>query len=836
MNISHSHINEYLGHFAKVNGDQFEDIFNRVKNPSKVPLRALLSYINNLMDSLLDTSSLTLTYHHIHFPGFVLDSEVILEFLCIKFFLLNFFQDANSEVETDNYYENHSIRIGNFLRAPLALAVGEGKRVEKRNKDKRKRLRSLLKDLNSLQEFRSGRRISVVKPKCLFNISSGTLENMYGPEHSCPYYVSVDYLLKDDLSKPLSYVLLNADRSLSDLDNIKIRDQNEFLEDIKNIFIFDSESKKNNFQYNYSKLVDFNKCGTNFNNLIVFSFDRRPLRLNRLISQHVKISSRYYERPSSVGIAAYTILPYELQKLSQRKVQEDIDIQFVGENSHVWRNLRNRIYQYEDLNELVSIKMRNIYSLCYTEKYKSLVLNDLFSDQTSISYLLSPDAKQRIDVLNYQEKEEILILLTGVLDLVIHLNIPSFILKNRFDSANTFVLPYLVVNHVQLLEEVKSRLGDSSELTIATWKTITNFNSANVIILEYRDPGRSPYLIYPSLLENSIKADFIKAYLIKDFFEINYGYSFFEYNRTLYQNILTNETRECYFKWYELSKKIESLKPVPIVSTDLLDLDDDYTGQGEKESIFIKFKSGGKKGFHPSQLFVYKDIEDGQLSSIKAEDLIEEGRNKSIFAQPLDELYEGLKLFQATMEEEAEIHHLKKSFNINENDAEQRIWKILLKRKSEKFGVIDTYVQLKKHMEEKRLPMVREDYFANYWLEVASDMLIPRSKRVFQVICNYLNLPEVYLIVMLKKRARERFATRKSTNKMNQLIAALVDKGLFDINPPILKFDGSFLAKYELEEIGINELNLAKEITALVELLKPNLDFKEIKTLERKKI
>jgi len=352
-----------------------------------------------------------------------------------------------------------------------------------------------------------------------------------------------------------------------------------------------------------------------------------------------------------------------------------------------------------------------------------------------------------------------------------------------------------------------------------------------VIIVDYRDPGRYPFDIYPNIFENSsYNAKNIRALFLTMFFKYNYGYAMFEYHRILYKKVLSHPIRSAHFKWSDLVSNIGKDKPDSSLSY-LWDLNNSYTGHTDRDLVVVTMATGSKKSFFPSQLFVAKYDED-HLFPIKAGDIKEQQDNKKMFIQPLDELYEGLNLFETTVDEESEIKQLKKELGLLDHDPEAGLWKVLLKRKAEKEGEKEIYLALQHSLTRSQLPFVREGYFIDHWLQPKSDLLIPRSKRVFRSVCTYLGLPEVYFRVMLKKRARERLASRKSNAQMDQLIAVLVSMGMFDTAQPDLTFDNIFITNFDLEDIGFDAGTVKKELYALVDLCKSNLALKEIISIE----
>jgi hypothetical protein len=318
------------------------------------------------------------------------------------------------------------------------------------------------------------------------------------------------------------------------------------------------------------------------------------------------------------------------------------------------------------------------------------------------------------------------------------------------------------------------------------------------------------------------------------FFQYNYEFTTYEYNKTLVKNILAHPFRQTFFKWDELISKINDQKPERQLFDHLWDMENSYEYSSDRETVVINY-SNGAKSYWPSQLFVVSDGNNVHLYTDRAEDLYNEFSEKgiSLKVQPIDELYKDLNLFRATDQEEYELLQLKKKYDLQDEEFEHRLWKVLLKRKADEVGKTELFEDLKGRIEQVGTTMVSRNYFENAWMEPKSDSLIPRSKRAFKVLCNYLGLPKVYYGVMLKKRANDRLASRKSTSKMNRLIADMIHAGLFDQGSNKIEFEG-FIKSHDLEEIGMTVENYKEELVTLVDLLKPYLDLKEVKNIELK--
>jgi hypothetical protein len=207
--------------------------------------------------------------------------------------------------------------------------------------------------------------------------------------------------------------------------------------------------------------------------------------------------------------------------------------------------------------------------------------------------------------------------------------------------------------------------------------------------------------------------------------------------------------------------------------------------------------------------------------------------------QSLDDIINALPIYDKLADinkQEEELDVIRKKFKIADGEDAGRLWKVLLKRKSVYKGKESLYTEIQELLGQQNLKMVSFQHFENHWINPESKSLAPIVKKVFLSICNYLNLPKTYIILISRIKNKTKQTTRNNTRKMNLLFKDLFDDGCFD---DITKTREILITKKEyyqknhsLEELGIDANHLLENLLALVELINPEIDLQKVDSIE----
>ncbi|WP_421870659.1 hypothetical protein [Marinoscillum sp.] len=835
MKAIDDHIEKHLPQLLKDPSTDFGDILQYL-GISESSESQILNYINRVLDSELNFAGSTLKFTHLHLPCFSSAMMLkILQFISVKFYLKSFRQDGESDECTNCFFRHQLAVIERKLSKNITLGPEKYNRAYAQQKAERKELRKLKKIYKGLiQNDDSDHNLPI--PRTLINTLKALTEQFLDTGDDLQWVVRPADTVNVDLHAQeltqTSYVVLNNHLDLDKLDEIQIRKDTYLLDEIENVILFNSDSKSVNKKFNFKNLEYMNQSQeTRFRNLLIISFDSGPFRLNLEINRLSRILSNYFHRPDSKGFDSYIISQNEVGQLFKNRGGDSIGVEMIGSESDFYDHFVGSVEDNEGLRELTSIKLRNIYSLCFNEKIKQLILRDLFEDTPNSSIVTAVTASE-LDLLRPDALYEIRNALEDLLSVVIDLR-----LAERIQNANAdlcIVIPAQILDHKDLFIELKAALGTGK---FTTWKKIDPAEKRRVIILEYRDSGFHNFNIYPNLIETKLNNGTRPMGLfLSMFFNKNYRYNEYSYQHYFTERLLDHPFRKEFLKWEELKEVIKSTKPEFGSLDHLWDLDNEYEGSSDTNSVIVEFEGSFCRTYYPTQLLVVKKGIGQHLSTMRAEDLLEMSNGSDCMVQSLESLYEDLNLFKVTEDEEIEIKKLKADYRIPTGQGDTRLWKELLKRKASSSTPDQVYDNLESRINGVNSQMISRNYFENEWLEPQSKSLIPRDKKVFKEICDYLELPVVYFRVMLKKRAREKKLSRISNSKMNKLFTQMIDSGLFD-DPPVeatSELWREIASIHDLEEIGINSVNRDIELSAWVDLARPNLYLEKVSSVQTK--
>jgi hypothetical protein len=299
--------------------------------------------------------------------------------------------------------------------------------------------------------------------------------------------------------------------------------------------------------------------------------------------------------------------------------------------------------------------------------------------------------------------------------------------------------------------------------------------------------------------------------------------------------------RSNHFNWNKLKGKIQELKPERKIDISW-DLESDYSGSDTRITYRIVFDSNRPNTCNPSDLHIYYEDENKQkrIQTIRwiYEHLeLEENR---LFVQKLDELIEEFNPAERlidTEKQENDLEIIRNQFDLGEESA-GRLWKLLLERKAANSSAENLYNDLRTIFNRNNLDMVSQGHFESTWINPDSASLVPRGNKAFRVLCNYLGLPTTYLRIIYTIKNRNISGRRNATRIYSKLLKDLFNDGSFDegANPEQILFTKTAYYKnnHNLDELGIDEESPLTGLITLVELIKPELSYKEVKGIEKK--
>jgi len=815
MEIINQHINNHLDSFVNNPNERFEEIFSIIQNTNKVELKKLLIYIEKLLDNIPITENSEINYLHLHIEKDLdlNDRSLVLEFIIIKHFRESLKNDYSSDV--NEFIQNKILKLKRELERNQipdgAKAMNGGNKIYKNWKKKKNEKRDELKFNKTILYSRN------LQVNTLIN----TLTKYY---NDCiDKFKSKQYGIKiEDANQSKSYVAINKEKTLNQIDEIE-----NVVDNLEDIILFDSESKSNFINFNLKELKEWNSDGATFKKLLIITFGKKKANINNLKNKLNQVGFKFNTEKTDL-IKHYIITNNEVNQLIKTNSLKQIKTTFYGiENNTFWDSFLLEAQIHENLYELISIKMRNIYSLVINDRIKEIVLAGIFGNSEDLTLISETTQQEFPDELKCELKEN----LSNTLDYIINSSWKNEI-KSHIDENTTLVVSNEFLENKILKVELLKELELLRSNRLISWKDLDSKNAENLLILNYLDPGHYPYYFYPNIIE--IPAINSKGFFLNLFFKNKYQWANFNNNND-YHKLLNHQIRLDFFDWNSVKKKVNTLRPLAKEKTSW-DIESSFVHSGNKEVIKIKLSGERPRKYNGSELFIYNlgDI----MKVIRAAELLEFNLS-SIKIQNLDSITTAMPIYDKLADinkQEEELDVIRNKFNIDEGEDAGRLWKVLLKRKSEDKGKESLYSEIQELLNKQNLKMVSFQHFENHWINPDSKSLSPIIKKVFLLICNYLNLPKTYVILISRIKNKTKQASRNNTRKINLLFKDLFDDGCFDdlskTKDILMTKKKYYQQNHSLEELGIDENHLLENLVALVELINPEIDLQKVDSIE----
>lgn len=820
MSIVDKHIGKHLLHFQNEGDSLFNDIFEIIQSEVKQDHYLLLHYIHLLLNEVFPEEISDTKTLHLHFE-YDLNHDSLL--VIAQYFLIRFFKESSNTSSLSSQNEDAlqllKANLHSKLRAlspcPDGASGLKGNRIYKNWIRKKNDVQTLINFYDQLDDNIN------ISTNALFNCQVRLASSLNTIFETKPYAKEIES--KNNL---LTFNLLNTKLTLNQIDE---RD-NSIIDNLEATILFDCERKK---LMQYFSLKDISDYEKKLKKYLIITFGTKNTSTQNLRDRINLIQNRFKVASEN----SYPIIRSEIDYTLGNKSNKYIPVSFIGidDTSYFWETFLLET-KYQDLYELRSVKMMNLYSLCFSQEIKNHILQEIFSEAET-SYLISDETKQKLLYLRSDDLSALKESLENILNLIISSDIKQ-IISNKIKSEAIFIVDNFILNSQKLRSLISSCLLLTGKNKLVTWSAFENLKNEAIIILSYQDQGRYPYYFYPNVIETAVaKSTAVEAIFHKFLFYNRYQWAKHNISKEIYK-LTDHPVRKKYFHWDRLKDSIKNLRPEKDESV-VWEFEQEYSGNIDRETIKLKLKNSKTKTFNSSDLFVYSTdnrfFNVGKIGYII--DLLD-CENK-YYVHNLDEIQQSLNIYDKiidTNQYEKELNIIREKFGV-ENETTGRLWKILLKKKAHSFGENIVYDNLKKHLEKKDLKIVSLNHFQNNWLNPESDSIAPLSKKVFIELCNFLGLPREYLMIIQRLRNTSKQSSRQSTQQMNRLLQNLFNDGCFDdeanLNEIIASNLESYKIKHPLDELGIDEQYLGKNLIALVQLIKPEITLKEIEEFKK---
>ena len=819
MNLIDRHIHRHLLHLQFEEDISFQKIYNLIQSDVKDKSCFLLQYIHLLLNETFSNKRLETNTLHLHFD-YKLEDDFVL--VIAQYLLIRSFVESNKAITSSSQNTDKLKSLKATLNSKLKKLSPCPDRASGKNGGN-KIYKNWIKDkgkVNSLIMFydQFDENIEIVS-NAIFNCRAQLSFSLSNVFETNPYACDIE-----NYTKYLTFNLLNSKLTLNQIDEV----DNSVIDNLKTIILFDCERKKKMQYFSKQDIIGYE---IDLRNYLIITFGNKNTSIQKLRDKINLVQSRFKIAPKD----SYPIIRSEIDFLLGRETKRNIPVSFIGnETFHFWDVFLLEA-NIQDLYELRSIKMLNLYSLCFNREIKDYILQEIFSEKNT-SDLISDETKQRLlDLRN----EDLLILkesLGNVLDLIISKNLDQIII-DKTNNGTLFIVDNLVLKSEKLSGLISASLFLTEKNKLFSWSTFNDAKNSPLIILSYQDQGKYPYYFYPNIIETTVSQSLtVEAIFHKFLFFKRYMCANYNVSKDIYK-LTDHSVRRKYFNWERLKTTIKNSK---CQNDDTKwDLEQQYSGVNNRETIKLKLINERERTFNNSELFIYS-TDNYSFKVERLGDLIELiDEDVRCFVHQIDEIQKNINLYDKmidTKEQEKELNIIRQQFQID-NTETGRLWKILLKKKTTSLSEDELYNQLKVYLESKGLRIVSINHFKNNWLNPESDSMAPLNKKVFVGLCEFLELPKTYFILIQRLRNASKQSTRQSTLQMNRLLQNLFNDGCFDEGVDLNKIIANKLEDYKrehpLDELGIDERRLGENLITLVELIKPEITLKEIEIIRK---
>lgn len=425
-----------------------------------------------------------------------------------------------------------------------------------------------------------------------------------------------------------------------------------------------------------------------------------------------------------------------------------------------------------DLRELNGFKVRNILSIAFNAKIRNLILEDLFNQNGDFLTVETKDNLFRYFSSN--EIDDLKNLISNYLDYQIEYSWYEQVCKILNEcTIDTIVVSTSVLNSDSILNELKVLFPKKK---FSDWRSINDTTSA--LFLDYNQSWKKRNIF--NYQQNDSKCIFLKH-----FFENVYKRKIYNDEKQIFKSISTTLRKQLFGEEIiaELKNKLEILKPSESYNDwDLLHESDDRNYNNPQEEVIIQYNSNRSNKFRINASFLLFNGEKYSIENAKDMLLNPLKFEKNFQFSHLEPIIDDLDLNQlnkAIQKDESislVIQPLWKKFNLNENDG--RLWKQLLQRKVHEIGLLNLYSEIENISGIRQF--ISLNTFENTYCNPSSDTVIPREKRVFKAICNYLELPLEYRVAIHRERILIGGHSQELHMKLKPVIEAIVKYGILD--------------------------------------------------------
>ena len=425
-----------------------------------------------------------------------------------------------------------------------------------------------------------------------------------------------------------------------------------------------------------------------------------------------------------------------------------------------------------DLLELNGYKLRNLLSLVFNTKIRDLFFENLFNQNGT--FLTSETKDNLFRHLSLYEINDLKNNLSNYLDFQIASDWYSRLSEVlNTESINTIVIPSPILNQELILAQLNSLFPKKK---FVDWFSYDETKEA--LILDYNHAWKKRNLF-------TIQESNSKAYFLKHFFESTYQWKVYKEEKHLFNRMIT-QTRELLIGndlLTEIKEKLTSLRP----GNTLNEWDEMHESNHKysfipQEEIVIYFSPTNSNKYRFSASFLL--LKDEKYSIKTAKELVsssEDFEEKYKFSN-IENIISQINISKLNnaIEKDKSINQiiqpLWSKYKLNEDDG--KLWKQLLQRRAKENGINTIYTEIEDISGVKHF--ISLNTFENTYCNPTNNTIIPREKKVFKAICQYLELPVEYRAAIHRERNLTGGDSQELRSKLKDIIKVIVEYGVLD--------------------------------------------------------
>lgn len=784
----------FINHYNKNNLD-LNLIIDVMCHPKKEDTRMFLCMINDVMNYYMSRSDDEVRYPLLYIPA----SESWAQEICVEFVALKLSLLYNRLIQ-NKMRKEMSGRAGMILPMDCSAKSKKFKQI-KNNYKYSKRIYNYIEDRN-IPEESINKNLIICKPFCCSARENPYLDNYCGSEKT----------ICDKL-----YAVSRADIEVGALDRpIK---NNKGLCKIENMFVFLSRSANGRFSEAYSfqkpRIERLNKLGAGIQNVFYFYFSTKPYKLQRQLTWKLKNAADILHEDVKEMKDFISISSEESDFIFGRVCKQNkLVIQQEGLDD--FKTLTDDALDACEYN----VQARNDLAICFDEYSQDLFRNEFRNliDDIDAQYF-DIFFKNIQDIWENKIFPEIVTFLDGQSKacLILDYFMPDCYKQHIVSVFNSYGITVII----ETFKSLKYRTSEG--------KYVSNNLSSKIIVLSYQGHyAGKPYNYYPNsfdpicLCEGQELLNVINPFVFDPYYAVHH----YDYLKIL-RNILSSDYRKNYIKC-----------TVPLPERPKRKIDDSrdrstsYSGNSRRANPNSKRYSasiGNGKSIKliESDYVICKEnnlFSTEQIIPVSSLNSLMQESEQAFLMCPLSKLQDILETILEHSVNEIKNDELfirqdeRYALTDEEVLSESELWEILLRRKVDLKGADVVFAEVMEKIPYSE--QIKRQSFER-WYTQNNYMILPRSRRMQDVLFQYLSIATPYDKIIRRKKAQKGMKTEQK----NSMLRSFLCNNLFS---------NDYKQSFERLSDGVKDIlgiDNHGDLAALIDLLKKEIYYIEIKNI-----